>query len=101
MKVYISGPMTGIEQFNFPAFNDAAARWRAAGHEVFNPAEKQEEGTGLSWQAYMKLDIKLLCDCEAIAMLPGWEKSRGASLEVYLATQLGMNVFDALKPVIG
>ena len=40
MQLYLAGPMRSIKDFNFPAFNAAAAKLRAAGHEVFNPAEK-------------------------------------------------------------
>lgn len=40
----------------------------------------------------MRADIKALCDCDHVVVLPGWEKSRGATLEVFIATQLGMRV---------
>ena len=42
MKMYLSGPMTGMAENNFPAFHDAAAKLRAGGHEVVNPAELGE-----------------------------------------------------------
>ena len=38
-RVYIAGPMTGLPDFNYPAFNAAAAKLRALGLEVLNPAE--------------------------------------------------------------
>lgn len=57
MKVYVAGPMRGIPEFNFPAFNLAAKNLRADGHVVFNPAERDNErhGTdisGLMYQAH-------------------------------------------------
>ena len=39
MRIYIAGPMTGYAEMNFPAFNTAAARVRALGHEAVNPVE--------------------------------------------------------------
>lgn len=90
-RIYISGPMTGMPELNFPAFNRAAAGLRSLGHEVVNPAELDALDTiELSWEDYLRRDIKLLVDCNAIALLPGWEKSRGARLEVHIADALGM-----------
>lgn len=91
MRIYLSGPMTGLPDLNFPAFHAAAARLRARGLEVVNPAEINPE-SGMSWEACMRADIKALCDCEALAMLPGWERSKGAHLEVHIAHRLGMQI---------
>lgn len=38
-RLYLAGPMTGLPDFNYPAFHAAAAAWRAAGWTVANPAE--------------------------------------------------------------
>ena len=95
MKVYIAGPMTGIEDYNFPAFHEAAAKWRALGHEVFNPAETDNGDTTNEWEYYMKKDIAMLLQSDAVALLPGWEKSKGATLEVTIATHLGLKIYDA------
>ena len=43
MKVYISGPMAGIENHNFPQFNALATKLRALGVDVVNPAELNPE----------------------------------------------------------
>jgi uncharacterized protein DUF4406 len=45
VKIYISGRMSGLPEFNFPAFHKAAADWRAAGWEVVNPAESFDGAT--------------------------------------------------------
>lgn len=92
--IYISGPMTGIPEFNHPAFNAAAAALRATGLEVVNPAEldTQDAGTPLEWADYLRRDIRALVDCTAIYLLPGWEKSKGARLEKRIAEELGMRV---------
>jgi hypothetical protein len=91
-KIYISGPMTGIEQLNFPAFARAAKFLRDAGATVSAPHEiamKYPE----SWEKCMAEDIKALCDCEAVFMLDGWEKSKGAHLELHIAHRLNLEIF--------
>lgn len=95
MKIYIAGPMTGIPEFNFPAFNAAAAELRDAGHDAVNPAEIVPD-TKVSWLDCMRADIKGLVDCDAIFLLPGYEKSKGASLELHIAMSLGLVVLHAL-----
>lgn len=90
-RIYISGPMTGLPELNFPAFHSAASRLRALGHEVVNPAELNPDPAA-KWSDCMRTDIKALMDCDAIAMLPGWQDSKGASLEHHIANQLGLGV---------
>lgn len=95
MRVYLSGPMSGIPEHNFPAFHAAAARLRAAGYEVANPAEINTE-TGGEWSTYLRADIKALCDCQGLMLLPGWERSAGAHLELHIAHRLeiGIQTYD-------
>lgn len=95
MRVYIAGPMSGLPEFNFPAFHDAAERWRVHGHDAVNPAELDDGDTTKPYGYYIKRDLLLLLDCEAIAMLPGWRNSRGANLELLVAEALGLPVYDA------
>lgn len=95
MRVYLSGPMTGIADNNFPAFHEHAAKLRAQGFDVVSPAEIQEAGT---WELCLRADIRELCTCDAIALMPGWEGSKGANLELHLAHRLGMKVMH-LPPV--
>jgi hypothetical protein len=93
MLIYTAGPMSGLPDHNFPAFHDAAARLRAAGYEVLNPAEQEFNGDLTKpWAYYLRRDIPLLCRCDAVALLPGWSESRGAKLEYYIAAQLGMDI---------
>lgn len=91
MKVYISGPMTGYHDFNVPAFNAAAFRLRQLGHDVLNPADGGTDA-GKTWADYLRDDIALVVQADAVAVLRGWQESRGASLEVHIAHALGMTV---------
>lgn len=91
MKVYISGPMTGYPDFNYPAFNDAANYLRSIGHEPLNPADLPVT-PGMTWADYLRADLILVAQADAIAVLPGWETSRGAQLEVHIAHALAMPV---------
>jgi hypothetical protein len=92
MKVYISGPMSGYPDYNRPAFHKAAEELRAQGHEPLNPAEL-DLGEGATWQEYMRADIRMLTYADAIYLLDGWEASRGATFEKYVADTLGIPVF--------
>jgi len=91
MRIYIAGPMTGLPDFNYPAFNAAAAMLRAAGHQVENPAENPDPACK-SWAGYMRLALAQLVTCDAIYLLKGWECSRGARIECELACRLNMKV---------
>lgn len=88
-RVYLAGPMTGIEAMNFPAFHAAAAKLRDSGYVVINPAEINPDPAA-NWNACMREDIAQLVTCDAIALLPGWERSRGATIEARIAADLGM-----------
>jgi len=95
-RIYIAGPMTGYPDCNFQAFHAAAERLAAAGWAVFNPAENFGGRKDLPREEYLRLDLAALAQCDAIAMLPGWEDSRGAKLEYLVAREMGCTVLDAV-----
>lgn len=93
--MYLSGPMTGHPDWNYPAFHAAARMLRAWGHAVINPAESYNGDQSLSFDTYMRLDLKQILEaCDTIVVLPGWEKSPGAVLEVAVAAALGHGVLS-------
>lgn len=101
-RIYIAGPMTGLPDFNFPAFHAAAAAWRAMGWEVMNPAEAFHGAQDLAYREYVRHDIDVIRTCDAIALLDGWDGSnaRGSVWEWAIATKiLGIPALDAGLPV--
>jgi hypothetical protein len=106
--------MTGIEHYNWPAFLEAEREWIKRGYEAVTPIDanhtvwerhhgrpfshaldKIEYGDPLMKEIIAE-DLKLLCSAEAIALLPGWNRSRGALHELATANFLGLKVFDAI-----
>lgn len=98
MQIYLAGPMTGIMDYNFDAFHEAAAAWRDCGHTVINPAENFYGDKTLPYGTYLRTAIKQVVEADAIALLPGWENSHGATLEAAIAETLALCIFDASRP---
>lgn len=90
-RIYISGPMTGMPEHNFPAFNAEAERLRALGYDIVNPVDINPDA-GTTWQECMRRDLQELLTCDTIALLPGWQKSSGAHLEMHVAHRVGMEI---------
>ena len=91
VKIYLSGPMTGIKEENRPAFAEAAACLRGHGHVVMNPGEHVD---GLSYREYLRLDCNWICEhADAVAFLPGWRESKGANAELAIARALDLTVY--------
>ena len=88
-RIYISGPMTGLPDLNFPAFHAEAARLRALGYEVVNPAEINPDPTTHRHDC-LKRDIAALLTCDEIAVMGGWMNSLGSMLEVRIANSVGI-----------
>lgn len=87
MRAYIAGPMTGLPDWNFPAFHAAAARWRGYGWVVVNPAEAFDGDTALPYRRYVEKDVQDLKGCQAIVLLDGWDgpNARGSVWERQIA----------------
>ena len=98
-RLYLSGPMTGRPELNVPAFNRAARALRREGFEVVNPAEINCDPE-MEWHQAMRADIKALCDCDVVVLLPDWESSKGAHLELHVAHRLGLSV-TTLQKLLG
>lgn len=89
MKIYISGPISGMPYLNKQAFTAAESFILHMGHQAVNPLKNGLRLTA-PWADHMRIDIKMLMDCDAVVYLQGCERSRGASLEIDIARRIGM-----------
>src|SRR3954468_6651074 len=109
-KLYLSGPMRGYPNFNFPAFDLAAELGRREGFEVISPADLDRASgftetstvTPANLRVFVERDVQALLNLraengDAVAVLPGWERSTGALAEVMVARWLGLRVISALS----
>lgn len=94
MKIYISGPITSMPSIEWAKekFDEMEARIIAAGHEAVNPMSLSHDHDK-SWSAYMREDIIALMGCDAVIVLPNWEKSKGCNVELQLALSIDMPCF--------
>lgn len=92
--IYIAGPVTGHEDDNRPAFEEARERLIAAGagEEVLIPHEVVPEGT--PWEEAMRLCVRVLTQACELICLPGSQDSRGAKLEMKIARALSIPVYS-------
>jgi len=88
--IYLAGPMAGYPEWNHPAFHATAGRLRSAGYVVLNPADYGTDET--DWATCLRRDLLDVLRAEAMVVLPGWQQSHGATLEVDVAQRLGMPV---------
>lgn len=114
MKIYVAGPMSSMQDFNYPEFFTVANALRELGHEVINPAEtngptieealKDVVSNPMEWEDYMRIDLRSITQVDALCLLPGWQFSKGARLEVTVAKALGIPIYifkdGKLKPRI-
>lgn len=92
-RIYISGPMSGIDHLNFPLFNRTAVRLRNMRWEVVNPVEVNPDPEA-KWLDCIAADLKAMDGCTAICLLPGWTNSFGAKIEYLAADKLGLEIYD-------
>lgn len=91
-KIYIAGKITGEDWKEAKAkFSNVQRILEEYGYDVENPCDHQiENGT---WEMYMRQGLKAMLECGGVFALDNWKESRGASIEVQLALDLGMFVF--------
>ena len=105
MRIYLAGPMTGYPMFNFPLFDKQRDFLKGLGHDVISPADLDREAgfnpifdcadADFMTKAILR-DLTAITTVEALALLPGWDKSRGVKVELALAGFLQLDILDAM-----
>ena len=94
--IYIAGQMAGLPELNFPAFFAAEEVLRSKGWEPINPARFNAvfgtEPTGRLLDAVCESERAAIPHLDAIYLLKGWEKSKGAKRELFVALQHNLEV---------
>lgn len=88
--IYISGPMSGLQENNYPAFESVYQKLKPF---CISPHNIHDGADNLSYEGYLARDvIALITKCNEILMLNGWENSRGAKLEFAIAKELNFKI---------
>lgn len=97
MKGYLSGPMLGYKDLNYPLFAAWATELRSRGHTVLVPSENPAppEGVENPIAYYMRLDLQMVLESECLWMIHGWQYSKGAKIEAATAMAIGLPLLDA------
>lgn len=100
-SIYISGPMTNIDKFNYPLFERVHRTLmnQADGYIIFSPHNvdagdhvTNEGAIPKPYGYYFRKAVRMLMMCDTIVMLHGWEGSKGATCELNIARLCGMRV---------
>lgn len=94
MNIYISGPITGIDELLcYRNFKNAEVRIMGKGHIPVNPLKiGMLLPKSFEWSDYLSIDIEIMKKCNAVVFLEGWENSKGCQYEHSIAhnyTKLG------------
>ena len=97
MRIYLSGKITGLDKEVYSKqFARAESFYKTGGFDVVNPVKIGEEVLKINpkaeWQDFMQEDLKALRTCTHIALLEGWEESKGAKIEKAEAEKLGLEI---------
>jgi hypothetical protein len=101
--IYIAGPMSGIEKFNFPAFDAARNLLTAHGWLVISPADMDREKfpgfngdgglpSGFNITEVIRSDLNAIDLCSCLYMLRGWQVSKGSLVEYAYANLMGKEI---------
>lgn len=106
LVVYVCGRRTGIPDKGYAAIEGCAAHLRSLGHQVISPIDVNINALGNEYSPThdvrfrpgypgLRMDIiTMMGVCNAIAMMPGWDKAVGCRLEVAIAISFGFAFID-------
>jgi len=95
MRLYVAGPMTGLSEFNYPAFREAEQQLADAGYQVVSPRKDGDEDLWETkpYEFFLRRGFEDVLVCDGLALLNGWERSKGVSMEIALATWIKIPIF--------
>lgn len=94
-RIYIAGPISGMPQYNRPAFKHAKGILRAYGYQPVSPLDLvPEDEPEQPYLYYIKQGLELLDSCQAALFLPGWRRSPGARIERIFARREGKDIYE-------
>jgi hypothetical protein len=96
VSTYLAGPMAGIPEHNYPLFRRVSAYYRQTyNREIIDPTDwvGGSPPEDKSYNECLKGSLRELLRADSIFLLPGWERSRGATLELLVAVLLGYRVY--------
>ena len=102
---YVAGPMCGLRDLNFPAFDHAAQWLESEGIPAINPAQLDRDagidpadGDPEGHREIARRDLtEITLRAKSLVILPGWETSKGTAAEIATAHWLGLPIYYLLK----
>jgi len=91
---YLAGPMTGYPNSNYAEFALTAGLLRGSGLSILNPAEHYGGDASLPREMYLRIDIHAVLSSDYVVLLPDWQQSPGANLEVDVALGMGLPLYE-------
>lgn len=86
--VFISGPLIGELDFE-DHYSEAEESLKEQGYSVMNPSLLPGE---LDQEKRTRISLAMLAECDIIALLPGWQHSESAIVELAKAIKQNKNI---------
>lgn len=102
MVIYLAGSISNGDTENKNYRKKALEKARAVAEELWKKGlavicphlnNNFTKNCSFTWEDYLSGDILLIERVDALVMLPGWEKSRGATLEKAFAQRIGLPIY--------
>lgn len=102
MKLLLVGKMTGLEDWGAKEFDFVKEKLLAMGHEVLSPVDQAREKNfaPLSKREIIETFLKNVSESDGIVVLDNWENSPGASIEVALASYMGVPIWKYVPDIL-